>query len=75
MIVRTVLTFSSIEDPNFKKIVRLENLLFSSFMTYMKLLTEQVEKKISLKLLSIVALVLDGWSCDSMHYLVIFASF
>ena len=75
MIVNAFLPFSYVEHPIIKNHVRHDNMSLSSFMKYSKMLTEEVEKKISLELPSKFALVLDGWTCDSTHYLAMFASF
>ncbi len=47
----------------------------NTLMKYLAALTERVERKITALLPEKIALILDGWTCGSTHYLGVFASF
>ena len=55
--------------------VRHEPPSMDRFMKYIQLLTENVEQKLSQLLPSKFALIFDGWTADTTHYLAIFATF
>ena len=53
----------------------MEKILRNTFMKYLNIVTEATEKKISKQLPCKFALMFDGWSHMSTHYVAIFASF
>ena len=64
--------FSFVESENTRKYTNLEKISRNTFMKYLNLVTE---KNISKQLPCKFALIFDGWSHMSTHYVAIFASF
>ena len=55
--------------------VKYDPISLKSFMRYLPLITESVDKKISDMLPDQFAIILDGWFSGSTHFLAVFASF
>lgn len=73
--VNGLLPFNSVENGLFRKHVKHDPISSDTFMKYLNTLTEHVENKISQILPSQIALVFDGWTSGSTHYLAVFSSF
>ena len=74
-IVNALLPFSFVEKPIIRDHVKYKPTSLSTFMRYLSLLTEVVEQKIARLLPEKIALVFDGWTSGTSHYLAVFASF
>ena len=74
-IVSGLLPFSFVEKHSIRKHIRHEDININTFMKYISGLTRAVEEKIATLLPEKIALVFDGWSSDSTHYLAVFATF
>ena len=65
--------FSFIQSALTQQYSRLTPIALNTFMKYMNLVTKKVERKISDELPEKFALVIDGWTKNSNHFLAIFA--
>lgn len=74
-IINGLLPFHFVEKAVIRKHVKAEAPSIKTFMKYLHLLTECVEKKVAAKLPNQFALVFDGWTDTSTHYLAVFASY
>lgn len=74
-IINGLLPFVFVEKQIIRRHVKHDPPSLSTFMKYLNLLTRHVETKIAAILPNKIALVFDGWSTDSVHYLAVFASF
>ena len=74
-VVNGLLPFHYVEKLIIRKHLKHEPPSLDAFMKYLQLLTEHVEMKIKNLLHSKLALVFDGWTVGSTHYLAVFASF
>jgi hypothetical protein len=72
-IVAENLPFNFCEKECTRKYVRLKSISVESVMKYMELLVIEVEERIKKDLPDKFALVFDGWSEDSTHFIGIFA--
>lgn len=66
--------FSIVEDKIERKYCNLSPICTKTFISYMRRLVGVVEGKVTARLPEKFALVFDGWSCGSTHYLAVFAS-
>lgn len=67
--------FAHVENIVTRDSVKFAPISLSTFMRYLPRLTELVEKKISNLLPQTFAIVFDGWTAGTTHYLGVFASF
>eukprot|EP00171_Calliarthron_tuberculosum_P003101 IDg3101t1 len=74
-IINGLLPFSFVEKRLIRKHVKHDPPSLNTFMKYLGLLTKLVERKVSDLLPDNIALVFDGWTADSTHYLAVFATF
>jgi hypothetical protein len=74
-IVAKNLPFSFCEDECTKKYTKLKPISVETLMKYMELLVLQVENRIKDDLPEEFAIIFDGWSEDSTHFIGIFAVF
>lgn len=75
LVIMGLFPFSFCENQYAKRYMRPESITVKTYMKYMALLADVVEKKISNLLPNTFALVFDGWSCHDTHYLSIFATY
>ncbi len=75
LVINGLQPFSILENPAFRNSVRLEAVSYKNFVKYMQLLTSCVEQKIESLLPSKIALVFDGWTSNSTHYIALHATF
>lgn len=74
-IVSENLPFNFCEKDSTRKYSKLTSISVETVMKYMELLVVEVEDRIRKELPEKFAIVFDGWSEDSTHFLGIFASF
>ena len=74
LVVNGFLPFNTVEQNLYRKHIRHQPVSLETFMKYMNELAVHVEKKISHLLPKRMALIFDGWSTGSTHYLAVFAS-
>ena len=74
-VVHGLKPFNFVEDPLNRENSKLDGISRNTLIKHLELLTLSVEKKISQKIESKFALVMDGWSTGSTHYLALFAVF
>ena len=74
-LVNGLLPFSHVQKPHIRKHIIHQSISLTTFKKYLHALTESVEHKITSLLPTKFSLVFDGWSCDTTHYLCVFASF
>ena len=67
--------FNFIEDSPTRKYTNLGKLPRNTFLKYMDALTKEIEKSISTKLPDKFAVIIDGWSKGSTHFVGVFATF
>ena len=67
--------FSFVESEYVKKNVKLEAISKNTLQKYMHLLTKKVEQEIIKAMPEKIALIVDGWTSGSTHYLGVMASF
>ena len=67
--------FSFVEDELTRKYSSLQPICTKTLKKYMSLLTTTVEREISKLLPERFAIIIDGWSKSSTHFLAVFASF
>lgn len=67
--------FNFVEDPLTRKFTSLKPICVKTFKKNMSLLVKEVEAHISKHLPDKFALVIDGWSKSSTHFLAIFAAY
>ena len=67
--------FSFVEDPTIRKYINLGSMNNVTLKKYMTKLTLEVEKKITKELPGKFALIIDGWSKGSTHFVGLFASY
>ena len=67
--------FSFVEDTTIREYIRLESISENTLRKYMGILTKEVEKKISHILPEKIALVIDGWTKASVHFVGVFATY
>jgi len=75
IVINGLLPFSAVENEAIRRNVRHDSISLSTFMTYLVRLTKVVETKLKDSLPEKLALVFDGWSSGSTHYVGVFASF
>ena len=75
LIINRLLLYSFLEKRNIQKHVKHEPPSLNTFMKFLRVLTELVEQNLSRILPDRIALILDGWTTDSVHYLGVFAAF
>jgi hypothetical protein len=74
-IVAKNLPFNFVEDNYTRKNVKLDSICTNTLKKYMKLLTEEVENRVTERLPQNFGIVFDGWSQGSEHYIALFACF
>ena len=67
--------FSFVDNELFREYSRLEPICSNSLKKYMELLTKKVEAKIKDYIPETIAILIDGWSKGSIHFVGLFASF
>eukprot|EP00171_Calliarthron_tuberculosum_P002604 IDg2604t1 len=75
MTVTMMLPFSFCENPCARRHMKSDAISTNTLMKYLSRVTQAVERKISVLLPDKFALVFDGWTCGSTHYLAIYASY
>lgn len=75
LIVCALLPFSTVENNVFREHIQHAPISRDTFMRYLSRLTKSVESKLSALLPSRIALIFDGWTAGSSHYLSVFASY
>lgn len=75
LIVNGLLPFHYVEKQVITKHVKYYPPILETFRKYLHLPIEHVEQKISALLPNNFALIFDGWSCGSTHYVAVFASY
>ncbi len=70
-----LLPFSFFENPFARRHLKSDSMSKNTFMKYLGSVTQVVERQIRILLPDTFALVFDGWTCGSTHYLAIFASY
>ena len=73
--INGLLPFSIVNNDVFKRNVRFQAMSINTLQKYIEKLTRVVEKKISKLLPSRFAVIFDGWSAGTTHYVAVFASF
>ena len=71
----TLKPFSFVEDKLNREYTNLVPISVNALKKYMELLTKRVESKVKENLPDKFALVIDGWSQSSLHYVAVFASY
>ena len=74
-ICSTLRPFSFVTDDINRQYSKLEKTSYPTLIKYMKVLTKRVEQKLNNLLPYTIVLVIDGWSKNSTHFVVVFASF
>lgn len=74
-IINGLKPFSDVESAVVRESMRFKPMSLSTFMRYLPRLVALVEKKISNLLPNKFAIVFDGWTAGTTHYLGVFASF
>ncbi len=69
------LPFLFVENPFTRKYSKLDQISVQSLMKYLKILTVEVEKKISEELPKSFGLIFDGWSEGNRHFVAVFACY
>lgn len=75
LVVDALLPFSTCENPAYRSIARVGPISRKTFMEVMLAVVDVVEKKIASDLPDRFALVFDGWTAASTHFLAVFATF
>ena len=74
-IVMANLPFQFVENTLTRKNSKLEHISTDTLMKYLKLLTAQVEIKVSEELPPQFGIVIDGWTEGNRHYIAVFACY
>jgi len=74
-IVMADLPFVFVENELTRKNTKLDSISRNTLMKYLKLLTVEVESKVSIELPEKFGIVIDGWSEGNTHYIAVFASY
>eukprot|EP00171_Calliarthron_tuberculosum_P001888 IDg1888t1 len=75
LVINCMLPFSFVQNQVAHEHVKHGQMSLSTFMRYLPILTRHVEEKIRNKLPEKFALVFDGWTSGSTHFLAVFASY
>ncbi len=75
LIINGMLAFNIVQNKVFRRNFKQKPTSLSSLMRILPKLTQVVEEKISSTLPDDIALIFDGWSASSTHYIALFASF
>ena len=75
LVINGLLPLAYVEKSVIRRNIKTDPISRHTLMKYMNLLTESVERKIAKLLPSHFAIVFDGWTNSSTHYLCVFASF
>ena len=75
LICMKLLPFSTVEDPITRKYTNLTPITRNTLLSYMELVTKEVENKVSGELPHRFALIIDSWSKGSNHFTAVFASY
>lgn len=75
LIILGLFPFSFCENKVVRKHAKPESISLNTFKKYMLSLTEVVEKKISEALPEQFAIVFDGWTVNSTHYVAVYATY
>ena len=75
LVVVCNLPFTFVENPLIRKYNKLDSIARNTLMKYLKLLTIEVEKKVSKELPEKFGIVIDGWSERIRHFIAVFASY
>ena len=75
MVVMCLLPFSIVDNNNMRRFFSFAGICRNTLTKYVHKLVLTVEHKISLTLPGKFALIFDGWSCGSTHYVAVYASY
>lgn len=73
-VIMTNLPFVFVESALTRKIIKLDFMSEDTLMKYLKLLTVEVENRVSNELSEKFGIVIDGWFEENTHYIAVFAS-